>query len=53
VGAGFIGAEVAATCHGLGARVTVVEAAATPLAHVLGEEVGAAAARSTGPPGWS
>ncbi len=42
VGAGSIGAEVAATCHGLGARVTVVEAAATPLAHVLGEEVGAA-----------
>lgn len=42
VGAGFIGAEVAATCHGLGARVTVVEAAATPLAQVLGGEVGAA-----------
>ena len=32
IGAGFIGSEVAATCHGLGARVTVVEALPTPLA---------------------
>ncbi len=31
IGAGFIGSEVAATCHGLGARVTVVEALPTPL----------------------
>ena len=36
IGAGFIGSEVAATCHGLGARVTVVEALPTPLAGVLG-----------------
>ena len=32
IGAGFIGSEVAATCHGLGAEVTVVEALPTPLA---------------------
>jgi NADPH-dependent 2,4-dienoyl-CoA reductase/sulfur reductase-like enzyme len=42
VGAGFIGSEVAATCRGLGARVTVVEALAQPLARVLGPEMGAA-----------
>ncbi|HYA67801.1 MAG TPA: FAD-dependent oxidoreductase, partial [Acidimicrobiales bacterium] len=41
VGAGFIGAEVAATAHGLGARVTVVEALAVPLGRVLGDEMGA------------
>jgi NADPH-dependent 2,4-dienoyl-CoA reductase/sulfur reductase-like enzyme len=40
VGAGFIGAEVAATCHGLGARVTVVEALTTPLAGVIGQQMG-------------
>ncbi len=40
IGAGFIGSEVAATCHGLGARVTVVEALPTPLGRVLGEEMG-------------
>jgi NADPH-dependent 2,4-dienoyl-CoA reductase/sulfur reductase-like enzyme len=40
IGAGFIGAEVAATCHGLGADVTVVEALATPLAGVIGQEMG-------------
>ncbi len=44
IGAGFIGAEVAATCHGLGARVTVVEALPTPLAGVLGEQMGEACA---------
>ena len=37
IGAGFIGSEVAATCHGLGARVTVVEALPAPLARVLGD----------------
>ncbi len=42
VGAGFIGSEVAATCRGLGARVTVVEALSQPLARVLGPEMGAA-----------
>src|ERR1700722_10147548 len=41
VGAGFIGSEVAATCRGLGARVTVVEALPQPLARVLGEKMGA------------
>ena len=42
VGAGFIGSEVAATCRGLGADVTVVEALAQPLVRVLGPEMGAA-----------
>jgi NADPH-dependent 2,4-dienoyl-CoA reductase/sulfur reductase-like enzyme len=45
IGAGFIGSEVAATCHGLGAVVTVVEALPTPLARVLGTEMGEACAR--------
>lgn len=40
VGAGFIGAEVAATARGLGVEVTVVEPLETPLARVLGAEVG-------------
>lgn len=40
VGAGFIGSEVAATCHGRGARVTVLEALPVPLTHVLGGSVG-------------
>ena len=44
IGAGFIGSEVAATCHGLGARVTVVEALPTPLGRVLGDEMGEACA---------
>jgi len=44
IGAGFIGSEVAATCHGLGAHVTVVEALPTPLARVLGDEMGEACA---------
>jgi 3-phenylpropionate/trans-cinnamate dioxygenase ferredoxin reductase subunit len=35
VGAGFIGAEIAATCRGLGLPVTVVEPQPTPLARVL------------------
>jgi NADPH-dependent 2,4-dienoyl-CoA reductase/sulfur reductase-like enzyme len=42
IGAGFIGSEVAATCHGLGATVTVVEALPTPLERVLGREMGEA-----------
>src|SRR5580693_5069403 len=41
IGAGFIGSEVASTCHGLGAEVTVVEALPTPLGRVLGDEMGA------------
>jgi NADPH-dependent 2,4-dienoyl-CoA reductase/sulfur reductase-like enzyme len=44
VGAGFIGSEVAATCRGLGARVTVIEALPQPLARALGPEMGAACA---------
>jgi NADPH-dependent 2,4-dienoyl-CoA reductase/sulfur reductase-like enzyme len=40
VGAGFIGQEVAATARGLGVTVTLIEAAAVPLAHILGPELG-------------
>ena len=41
VGAGFIGAEVAASCRTLGAAVSVVEPLEAPLARVLGAEMGA------------
>jgi len=41
VGAGFIGAEVASTCIGLGCRVTVLEVMEIPLATILGPLVGA------------
>jgi NADPH-dependent 2,4-dienoyl-CoA reductase/sulfur reductase-like enzyme len=44
IGAGFIGAEVASSCWSLGHDVTVVEAAAVPLAGILGEVMGAACA---------
>lgn len=40
IGGGFVGAEVASTARALGVRVTIVEAAAAPVARVLGEEVG-------------
>jgi 3-phenylpropionate/trans-cinnamate dioxygenase ferredoxin reductase subunit len=40
VGAGFIGLEAAATARRLGAEVTIIEAAAAPLAAVLGPTVG-------------
>jgi len=40
VGAGFIGAEVAATCRRRGHEVTVVEPLPQPLERVLGAEVG-------------
>ena len=40
VGAGFIGAEVAATARERGLDVTLVEALATPLGRVLGDEMG-------------
>ncbi|MGE5283105.1 MAG: NAD(P)/FAD-dependent oxidoreductase [Chloroflexota bacterium] len=40
VGAGFIGQEVAATARGLGVEVTMIEALPTPLAPILGEELG-------------
>lgn len=39
VGACFIGAEVAATCHQLGLHATIVEAAETPLVQALGPEL--------------
>lgn len=44
VGAGFIGAEVAASCRARGLDVTLVEPLAQPLARVLGETVGAVVA---------
>ncbi|WP_018334442.1 NAD(P)/FAD-dependent oxidoreductase [Actinomycetospora chiangmaiensis] len=39
VGGGFIGAEVASTCRGLGLDVTVLDGLTTPLSPVLGETV--------------
>jgi len=44
IGAGFIGSEVAATCHGRGLEVTILEALPVPLARVLGDEMGRACA---------
>jgi 3-phenylpropionate/trans-cinnamate dioxygenase ferredoxin reductase component len=44
VGAGFIGAEVAATCRGRGIDVTLVEALPVPLERGLGAEMGAVVA---------
>jgi NADPH-dependent 2,4-dienoyl-CoA reductase/sulfur reductase-like enzyme len=41
IGGGFIGAEVAATAHGLGGQVVVLEAAPTPLSGPLGVQMGA------------
>jgi NADPH-dependent 2,4-dienoyl-CoA reductase/sulfur reductase-like enzyme len=40
IGAGFIGAEVASTCAGLGCVVTVLEALEIPLSNVLGPLIG-------------
>lgn len=40
VGAGFIGAEVAATCRGRGLEVTMIEALPTPLANALPQAIG-------------
>ena len=40
VGAGFIGAEVAATCRSRGLRVTVLEALPTPMVRGLGTALG-------------
>lgn len=40
IGGGFVGAEVASTAHDLGVQVTVVEAAAAPVARQLGDEAG-------------
>jgi 3-phenylpropionate/trans-cinnamate dioxygenase ferredoxin reductase component len=44
-GAGFIGGEVAATAHGLGVQVTVIEAFEAPLQPVLGRAMGEVCAR--------
>jgi NADPH-dependent 2,4-dienoyl-CoA reductase/sulfur reductase-like enzyme len=44
IGAGFIGAEVAATARGLGCEVTIVEALDAPLVRGLGREMGMACA---------
>jgi 3-phenylpropionate/trans-cinnamate dioxygenase ferredoxin reductase component len=41
IGAGFIGAEVAATCRGRGLDVTVLEALSQPMVRGLGPELGA------------
>ncbi|MEV0145429.1 MULTISPECIES: FAD-dependent oxidoreductase [unclassified Nonomuraea] len=40
VGAGFIGAEVAAVARGLGVEVTMLEAGPLPLAQAIGEQAG-------------
>lgn len=40
IGAGFIGAEVAATCRGRGLEVTMVEATEVPLQRVLPADLG-------------
>lgn len=45
VGAGFLGAEVAASARKLGLEVTVLEAMDVPLRPVIGAEMGAIAAR--------
>ena len=45
VGAGFIGCEVAASLRRLGVEVTLVEPQPTPLATVLGEQIGQLVAR--------
>lgn len=41
VGAGFIGAEVAATCRGMGIEVSLIEALPVPLERGLGPRMGA------------
>jgi NADPH-dependent 2,4-dienoyl-CoA reductase/sulfur reductase-like enzyme len=45
VGGGFIGLEVASAARSMGVPVSVVEAAAVPLAHVLGRALGERLAR--------
>ena len=45
IGAGFIGCEVAASLRTLGVEVTLVEPQPTPLASVLGEQIGELVAR--------
>ncbi|HJT96286.1 MAG TPA: FAD/NAD(P)-binding oxidoreductase [Mycobacterium sp.] len=45
IGAGFIGCEVAASLRGLGVDVVLVEPQPSPLASVLGEQIGSLVAR--------
>jgi 3-phenylpropionate/trans-cinnamate dioxygenase ferredoxin reductase component len=45
IGAGFVGAEVAATCRGRGLDVTMLEALPQPMVRGLGTELGAVLAR--------
>ncbi len=45
VGAGFIGAEVAATARTAGLEVTMIEALPVPFARILGEQMGQLCAR--------
>jgi len=45
VGAGFIGAEVAATARGLGAKVTLLETMENPLQRIVGKEIGQVCAK--------
>lgn len=45
VGAGFIGSEVAASCHALGLDVTIVEALPVPMERAVGADVGRRCAR--------
>jgi NADPH-dependent 2,4-dienoyl-CoA reductase/sulfur reductase-like enzyme len=40
VGGGFIGSEVASSCHSLGVDTTVIEALPVPLVRAIGEEMG-------------
>ncbi|GAA5107086.1 FAD-dependent oxidoreductase [Haloechinothrix salitolerans] len=40
VGAGWIGAEIASTCHELGLSVTLLEASEVPLSRTLGDAMG-------------
>ncbi len=51
IGAGFIGAEVASSARSFGHEVTVVETQTTPLATILGEELGARCAALHGKSG--
>jgi NADPH-dependent 2,4-dienoyl-CoA reductase/sulfur reductase-like enzyme len=46
VGAGFLGAEAPAVAWRLGAKVTLLEPAPVPLAHAVGEDVGAVLSRT-------
>ncbi|MFD3592862.1 NAD(P)/FAD-dependent oxidoreductase [Nocardia sp. NPDC058640] len=51
IGAGFIGCELAASFRSAGVEVTLVEPQPTPLASVLGEQIGGLVARMHGDEG--